>query len=208
MIKQIRHPQIEDVEPQKPRGRGRPRTRFSMNVGLHSDVLEWIREYGLRKYGGASVKMLEDTFLLPRGSWLKYVSENPEFAAEVELAIEDYRASVEPVVVKSLFNMARGYDYIQETEEEKFDGNGNLIGSSRKKRNYHVPPNVVAGIFLLTNLAPERWKQKQQQEISVASNEEKCIQVEVVSRDETKLLTDEQCDEIIQEVSTIEYTDE
>jgi hypothetical protein len=34
------------------------------------------------------------------------------------------------------------------------------------KKNVRVEPNVGAGIFLLTNLAPERWKNKQNTEHS------------------------------------------
>lgn len=34
------------------------------------------------------------------------------------------------------------------------------------KKNIRVEPNVGAGIFLLTNLAPDRWKNKQNTEHS------------------------------------------
>lgn len=34
------------------------------------------------------------------------------------------------------------------------------------KKNIRVEPNVGAAIFILTNLAPERWQNKQRQELS------------------------------------------
>lgn len=70
-------------------------------------------------------------------------------------------------VESSLLKRALGYDYYEETEERMFDrqsGEYRMIVTKRVKRT--VLPDVTALIFWLKNRMPDRWKDKQNIELS------------------------------------------
>lgn len=170
---------------------------------LKSTIVEWVRENGLQRYGGATVKTLAEAFKISQQSFFNERRADEKFATELADAMEDFRERIEPILVKSLFNSARGYDYVQESEEIKYDKFNEITGSVRKRKTIHVEPNVNAGIFILSNLYPDRWKNKQTQELQAVTDEDKCIQVEVVKPEPKQLTADEQ-NAIIEEVKAIE----
>lgn len=174
---------------------------------IKSQIVEWVRENGLQRYGGATVKTLAESFKISVNSFFTARKNDSQFASDLADAMEDFRERIEPILVKSLFNSARGYDYVQESEEIRYDKHNEITGSVRKRKTIHVEPNVNAGIFILTNLYPDRWRNKQTQELTAVSDEDKCIQVEVVTPDEPKQLTAEEQNAIIEEVKAIEIKD-
>lgn len=136
-------------------------------------VSSWVRENGLVDCGGASRKDLcvfLKISLKTLENWLK----KPEFFEAVEEAKQDFRATVEKKIVQSLARAAIGYDYEQVSEKTV---KGVIVEVTKK--NMHVTPNVGAGIFLLTNIAPERWKNRQNKEVS-GGVEVKGLNVEVI----------------------------
>ena len=136
-------------------------------------VAAWVRENGFVDCGGASRKdlcaFLKIT-LKTLENWLK----KPEFFEAVEEAKQDFRATVEKKIVQSLARAAMGYEYEQVIEKTV---KGVIVEVTKK--NMRVEPNVGAGIFLLTNIAPERWKNRQNKEVS-GGVEVKGLNVEVI----------------------------
>jgi hypothetical protein len=58
---------------------------------------------------------------------------------------------------------ATGYEY-NETSTEYVNRDGERVIKKQSVTSKRVQANVAAGIFLLTNIAPERWKNKQNTE--------------------------------------------
>lgn len=121
---------------------------------------DWVRENGLMEYGGAMLKdfcahlgIHMDTYY----EWMK----KPDFSEAIKRAKREFKDSLETDIVRSLANAAKGHEYTQTTTEYK----GSEVVKQTKK-NIRVEPNVGAAIFLLTNLAPERWQNKQRQELA------------------------------------------
>ena len=83
-----------------------------------------------------------------------------EFVEAIKKAKEAFRSTLENDIVKSLANSAKGYEYEQYTTEYT-DVNGKPKIKKQVKKNIRVEPNVGAAIFLLTNIAPQRWKNRQ-----------------------------------------------
>ena len=133
----------------------------------------WVRENGFVDCGGASRKdlcaFLKIT-LKTLENWLK----KPDFFEAVEEAKRDFRATVEKNIVQSLARAAMGYEYEQITEKTVKD---KVVEITRK--TIRVEPNVGAGIFLLTNIAPERWKNRQNKEVT-GGVEVKGLNIEVI----------------------------
>lgn len=62
---------------------------------------------------------------------------------------------------RSLGDLVRGFD-VQETKTEyESDAQGNPKIKKQTTQTKHVAPNPTAIIFTLTNLEPERWKNRQ-----------------------------------------------
>ena len=91
--------------------------------------------------------------------------ENLNFLNAIKKAKDDFKNGLERRIVSSMANAAIGYEYEQTSTEYYFEGKKKKIKKEVKK-NIRVEPNIGAGIFLLTNLEPDRWKNKQNTEHS------------------------------------------
>lgn len=74
---------------------------------------------------------------------------------------------VDVEVENALLKRAKGYDYIETTSELIADKNARnkAVMKVTKQVTRHVPPDVKALIFWLTNRKPE-WRNKQEKELS------------------------------------------
>ena len=119
----------------------------------------WVRIHGLQDHGGAMVKdfcremsISQETYC----QWMKQV----EFSEAIKKAKEVYKNGLEKRLVNSLANAAMGYE-VEETRSEYVTGkDGNPVIKKQIRTSKHIAPNTGAAIFLLTNIAPERWKNK------------------------------------------------
>lgn len=70
-------------------------------------------------------------------------------------------------VENALLKRAKGYDYIETTSELIADKNAKnkAVMKVTKRVTRHVPPDVKAIVFWLTNRKPE-WRDKQEKELS------------------------------------------
>lgn len=125
---------------------------------------DWVRENGLMDYGGAKLKDFCEHFDIAAETYYKWM-ENLNFLNAIKKAKDDFKNGLERRIVSSMANAAIGYEYEQTSKEYYMDGKKKKLKKEVKK-NIRVEPNVGAGIFLLTNLAPDRWKNKQNTEHS------------------------------------------
>ena len=129
---------------------------------------DWVRENGLIDYGGATLTDFCKAMSIDNMSYYRWLSKS-EFSEAIKKAKEAFRDSLEKDIVKSLANAAKGYEYTQTTTEYT-DVNGKPSIKKQVKKNIRIEPNVAASIFLLTNLAPERWKNRQDSKTDVTTN--------------------------------------
>lgn len=102
----------------------------------------------------------EDTYY----RWLK---EHSEFSDEVKKAKEVANDNRIAKLEASLYKRAMGFDY----KERKSELAANPMGGApiivkQTVTEKHIAPDTAALIFALTNLAPEKWKNKQNTEHS------------------------------------------
>lgn len=125
---------------------------------------DWVRANGLIDYGGATLTDFCKAMSIDDMSYYNWMKRS-EFSEAIKKAKDQFRDSLEKDIVKSLANAAKGYEYIQTTTEyTSVNGKPNI--KKQVKKNMRVEPNVGAAIFLLTNISPERWKNRQNQEVS------------------------------------------
>lgn len=129
------------------------------------ECAEWVEVHGLQDFGGAMLKDFCDAMDIEDETFYQWMKK-AEFSEAILKAKEVFRGSLEKRIVESMANNAMGYDY-EETRTEYKQG---LLGKSEIKSKTvtkkHVAPNTAAGIFLLTNINPDKWKNKLNQENS------------------------------------------
>lgn len=130
---------------------------------------DWVSENGLMEYGGAKLMDFCKAFGIDDMTYYAWMKRS-EFSESIKKAKEKFKDSLETDIVKSLANAAKGYEYTQtQTEYKDMSGSPKIV--KQTKKNIRVEPNVGAAIFLLTNIAPERWKNRQKQELEVSDGE-------------------------------------
>lgn len=146
-----------------------------MNVGSKRRE-EWENdEYRLTlltlwKSSGMTEKKIAEKMGIQYSTLREWKKASPSIHEALESGTEELAQQIASSMVKK----AKGYDY---TEKEiilqgKSSKNGTVIEDGRvvKQRNItrHIPPDVNAGEFLLTNLLPKEWKRTQK--VSIDGN--------------------------------------
>ena len=151
------------------------------NKDMVQACADWVRKNGLIDYGGATLTDFCNAMRIDNKTYYAWINKT-EFSEAIKKAKESFRGSLEKDIVKSLANAAKGYEYEQYTTEYT-DVNGKPKIKKQVKKNIRVEPNVGAAIFLLTNIAPDRWKNKQDSTVSVKEDNEP-IQIEIIDKRE------------------------
>ena len=123
--------------------------------------MRWVRENGLKDNGGATITSLCRHFGIAEmtfGRWM----QKKTFADAINSAKQHFEDNLERDLVQSLAKAAKGYTYVKRKTEYTSDKDGRLVIKKQTTEDVDVQPNVGAAIFLLTNIAPERWVNKQQ----------------------------------------------
>ena len=130
------------------------------------ECADWIEQNGLQDFGGATLKEFCQAMGFHHDTYFKWMRK-AEFSEAVTKAKEVFRSSLEKRIVNSLANSALGYE-VEEVKSEYV--NDLLTGKPKLKKQQrtkkHILPNTGAAIFLLTNIAPDKWKNKMNTEHS------------------------------------------
>lgn len=105
--------------------------------------------------GWTDIEMAE-FFDVSDRTWYRWKVEHEEFCD----ALKEWKAEADERVERSLFERAVGYSH---PEDKVFNNGGEALVVPTVK---HYPPDTTAGIFWLKNRDKERWKDKQEVEVS------------------------------------------
>ena len=155
---------------------------------LTERILKWVRENGLKDKGGATIASLCRHFGIAEmtfGRWMK----RKDFADAINSAKQYFADNLERDLVASLAKSAKGYSYVKRKTEYTSDKNGSPVIKKQTTEDVDVPPNVGAAIFLLTNIAPDRWQNKIQQQADI--NGSLALDVNVVNDKTPAIATSE-----------------
>lgn len=132
---------------------------------LTNEICQYLREGDSQKLAAQKAGIAEDTFY-------EWMNTKTEFSERVKRAKEEFRATIVGKLEASLWKRATGYE-VTETEIEYVsgkDGEPRIKGQKTKKK--HIIPDTGALIFALSNLAPEKWVNKQRVDTREITKEE------------------------------------
>lgn len=132
------------------------------NEAKIQECAEWVRLHGLMEHGGATLQEFCRDMDVSQETYYQWMAKT-EFSEVIKKAKQAFRDSLEKNIVTSMAQAATGYEY-EETSTEYGNAEGKPYVKKKTITKKRVQANVAAGIFLLTNIAPERWKNKQNTE--------------------------------------------
>lgn len=134
---------------------------------------EFISAHGLIEYGGAKLKDYCEQMGIDEKSHRNWKKLHREYRDAIERGRDKFKATHTRKLFGTLMEAAVGGEKVvtDETTEYRPDPrnpeNAVIRKQVRNKKTIYVQPNVVAAIFLLCNLDPEHFKNRQQNDISI-----------------------------------------
>lgn len=128
------------------------------------DCYEWVRENGLIDNGGAKLIEFCEAMKIDCVTYYNWQNGDYElslsFSNAIKKAKEEFKDNLVKDLVISLAKSAKGYTWKKtKTQYKNVGGKPQIV--SQTTEDVNVPPNVGAAIFLLTNIAPDKWQNRQ-----------------------------------------------
>lgn len=123
------------------------------------ECTNWVRIHGLMDYGGALLKDFCKAMDIDSETYYSWMQKS-DFSHSIQKAKEDFKSMQEERLVESLMQSALGYEASETKTEYISDEYGNRRPKKQTVTKKNVAPNTGAAIFLLTNIAPDKWKNK------------------------------------------------
>lgn len=104
---------------------------------------------------GADMQQIADVLGVSRRTVFNWQSEHPSFAEAIKVG----KKPADERVVRSLYERALGYSYVEE-QAVKLRGAGGVETVQIVEVTRHVPPDTTAGIYWTKNRDGENWKDR------------------------------------------------
>lgn len=135
------------------------------NAAKIAECVAWVEKNGLYPQRcGATMTKFYQAMGIDEKTWRNW-SKKSEFSEAIQRAREVFTATTVEEVSNAVAQAARGAEYSIVTEEKRRDSEGNLITIKATRKTFHEKPDMEAAKFLLTNMAGEDWRLKQEQTI-------------------------------------------
>lgn len=134
---------------------------------------EWIASHGLGEYGGAKMKDYYAAMGINEKSHRNWKKQHKEYAEAVERGKERFKADHTRILFGTLMEAAKGGVQIVENEHTEYRPNPDnptqpiIRKQIRNKKRIYIQPNVAAAIFLICNLDPEHFQNRQNQSVTI-----------------------------------------
>lgn len=145
------------------------------------ECAEWVEKNGLYPQAcGAAVKQFCEAMGIKDTTYRRWL-ENVDFVDALTRAREVFRQTSVREVSNALIKAAKGVDFVKEKQEYRAQVIKEYDPKTGKKvkeylgekpvqvkamrETYYYPPDVNAAKFVLTNMDPESWKNKQESDI-------------------------------------------
>ena len=103
---------------------------------------------------GATNEEIAEAMGVSKRTIIRWVKEHESFGK----AMAEGKGVSDAKVIRSLYQRATGYDYIEEKKIVDADKDGNVKPVRVETTKKHVPPDVAAQCFWLKNRQRDRWQ--------------------------------------------------
>lgn len=147
----------------------------------------WIEEHGLIDYGGAKLKDYVKEVSIDQKTHRLWMEGKPEYKEAVLRAKQTFKNNLTHDLAASLAEVAKGYEREEVEQEYRQGPDGNPIPYRMKKVKKYYPPNLGAAIFLITNLDPEHYVNRQRTDIAFKKDDDTQMTLDEVNAEIDRL---------------------
>lgn len=120
----------------------------------------WIATHGLIDYGGATLGEYCTAMDISDQTHYDWERDHLDYLDAIKKGKERYKETLTQTAVTSLIDLVKGMTIPEQTDYiDPVDGKVKTIKKMKK-----IPPQTAAVIFALTNLDPDHWQNKQNNE--------------------------------------------
>ena len=151
---------------------------------------DWVKEHGLIDYGGAQLQDFVRFLGIDDKTYRNWMKKDA-FHTAIETAKEEFKRNLVHDLHQSLSMVAKGFE--REETETEFKPSVNPDGKEApkvvkmKRKKVYFQPNVGAAIFLLTNLDPEHYQNRQNSSIAIKPNGDKEMTLDEINAEIERL---------------------
>lgn len=168
--------------------RGRP---FRFTKPLANEIITYVAEHGLMEYGGMKQKDLCAHFGIVPTTLRDWCVRFQWFKDEIDKAKEIFKCNLSHDAVSTLVTAAKGYYKEEEDTTTRYrpgdDGSPQVAEMVTTKRKRYIKPDVAAAIFLVSNLDPEHFTNRQRNDIIVRNNNDEKMTLDEINAEIERL---------------------
>lgn len=137
-------------------------TKYSNEI--KERICNYIRE-------GDSQKLACNKVGIGTSAFHDWVRKDSQFSEDIKKAKDDFQATIVGKLEASLWKRAIGYEVTETETEYTSDKDGKPRIKNQKTKIKHIQPEVGALVFALTNVAPEKWINRQRVDNTILTKE-------------------------------------
>lgn len=150
---------------------------------------DWVCEHGLMEFGGAQLQDFIKVLGVDDKTYRKWMLTHPEFKSAIDKGKAVFKQNLTHQLHTSLAEAAKGGEHEEVTTEYRPNAQNPNQPTITKmvKRKVYVGPNVGAAIFLLTNLDPEHYQNRQRTDVAIKPTQEDEMTIEEINAEIERL---------------------
>lgn len=159
------------------------------SASLFQRAEEWISRHGLIEYGGAQLQDFCKELGINDKTYRRWLNEEDGFKKAIEKGREVFRLNLAHDLHETLAKVAKGSEHEETTTEYRPNPKNPDKPTITKmvKKKIVIQPNVGAAIFLLTNLDPEHYQNRQKSDITLKPSGEKEMTIDEINKEIERL---------------------
>lgn len=140
-------------------------TKYSKDLVKKAE--EWVSTYGLNQPFGKNVTEYTIAMAMGRTAHFEYMKNHTDYAAAIEKGRARFTEKTISLAENGLKELLQGSENEESTTKYVTGPDGKTpIIAEKKVKKTHTAPNTAAVIFALTNLQPDKWKNRQNTDLT------------------------------------------
>lgn len=133
---------------------------------------QWVSEHGLMEFGGAQLQDFIAVLGINDMTYRRWMLRHQAFREAVERGKVVFKHNLTHQLHTSLAQAAKGFEHEEVEQLFRVGNDGQPTPHQMRRTRKYYKPDIGAAIFLLTNLDPEHYQNRQRADIAVRPNED------------------------------------